>query len=257
MMLNRPEEPKSKIEQAFDFYEKNAKKLNRLFKWTGIIVVILLVCHFGILGYNRYVYNNQLKRTVNQIAQLVDNVRTTYAVNTETKSDIMKLMVQSKTMPDFLIKDGRLYNVYGGTIAVSSSLPIDDTSAHRMLPTFKIAYQGLAKEVCVALAKLHWGDEKSGLIATAVGHIDNKGIDTALRDVEEEREKSEVKVKTKSGEIKKINRPSRILPTVGKPGDQFNPIPFSDMLAQSGCDCGSQHACSFALRYYTYVRNHQ
>ncbi|MBR1825140.1 MAG: hypothetical protein IJ770_00950 [Alphaproteobacteria bacterium] len=254
MMINRPEEPKSTLEQIFDFYEKNAKKLNRLFKWTGIILVTLLVSHLCILGYNRYVYNSQLKRTANQIAQLVDNVRTTYAVHTETKTDIMKLMAQSNTMPDFLVKDGKLYNVYGGTIAVSSSLPVEDRAARQMLPTFKIAYQGLKKEVCVALAKLNWGDEKSGLIATAVGYIDGTGIDTALRDVEEEREKSEVEIKTKSGEIKKINRPARILPTVGKPGDQFNPSPFGDMLAQSGCSCGSQRACSFALRYYTYVR---
>ena len=254
MMLNRPEKPKSAIEQIFDFYDKNAKELNRLFKWTAIIIVTLLVCHLCICGYNRYVYNSQLKRTANQIAQLVDNVRTTYAVHTETKTDIMKLMAQSNTMPDFLVKDGKLYNVYGGTIAVSSSLPIEDRLSKRVLPTFKIAYQGLKKDVCVALAKLSWGDENSGLISAAVGHIDSTGVDTALRDIEEETEKAEVEVKTPSGEVKTVRRPARILSTVGKLGDQFNPTPFGDMLAESGCSCGNQRACSFALRYYTYVR---
>ncbi len=255
MMLNRPEEPKSKIEQAFDFYEKNAKKLNRLFKWTGIIIMVLLICHFSFKGYERYVYNIQLKSTVNQIAQLVDNVRTTYAVHTENKTDIMKLMAQSATMPDFLVKDGKLYNVYGGTIAVSSSLPIEDRTTHQMLPTFKIAYQGLKQDVCVALAQMNWGDSRGGLISAAVGYIDNFGTDTALRDIEEETEKNEIDVKTSTGEIKRIRKATRTLSTIGKPSDTFNPIPFDLSRAQSGCNCGNQRACSFALRYYTYVRN--
>ncbi|MBR6355889.1 MAG: hypothetical protein IKR92_03435 [Alphaproteobacteria bacterium] len=252
MMINRPEEPKSKLEEIFDFYEKNAKKLNRLFKWTGIIVFLLLVTHCSLWGYNRYVYNNQLKRTANQISQLIDNVRTTYAVHTETQTDIMKLMAQSNTMPDFLVRDGRLYNVYGGTIAVSSSLPVEDKKTGKLLPTFKIAYQGLKREVCIDLAKLNWGNEKNGLYAAAVGQINNQGIDTALRDIEENTEGGEVEIE-EDGVKKTIIKPSYTLATVGKPNNSLNTVPFEELKAASGCSCGTRRACSFALRYYTYT----
>lgn len=252
MMINRPEEPKSKIEKIFDFYEKNAKKLNRLFIWTGIIIFLLLVTHFSFWGYNRYVYNNQLKRTANQISQLIDNVRTTYAVHTETPTDIMKLMAQSNTMPDFLVRDGRLYNVYGGTIDVSSSLPIEDKKTGKMLPTFKIAYQGLKRDVCVDLAKLSWGNAQTGLVAVAVGQINSQGVDTALRDLEENTDGGEVEIE-EDGVKKIIKRPAYTLSTVGKPNNPLNPTPFEDMTAKSGCSCGTRRACSFALRYYTYT----
>ncbi len=252
MMINRPEEQKSKLEEIFDFYEKNAKKLNRLFKWTGFIIFLLLVVHGCFWGYNRYVYNTQLKRTANQISQLIDNVRTTYAVHTQTHTDIMKLMAKSNTMPDFLVRDGRLYNVYGGTIAVSSSLPVQDKQTGKLLPTFKIAYQGLTKEVCVALAQLSWGNEKNGLMAAAVGQINAQGIDTALRDIEENTEGGAVEVE-ENGVKKTIIKPAYTLPTVGKPNDPLNPTPFEERTASSGCSCGTRRACSFALRYYTYT----
>lgn len=252
MMLNKPEEKKSFLEQVFDFYEKNAKNLNLLFKWTGIIIVSLLVIHWCLLGYHRYVYAQQLKRTVNQISQLVDNVRTTYAVHTETKTDIMKLMAQSNTMPDFLVRDGRLYNVYGGTIAVSSSLPVTDKQTGKIFPTFKIAYQGLRQDVCVDLAQLDWANGNTGLIAAAVGYIDGSGIDTALRDLEENTDGGFIEV-VEEGVKKLVEKKAYTLPTVGKPNDAFNPVPFSPLLAKSGCSCGSRRACSFALRYYTYT----
>lgn len=252
MMINRPEESKSSIEKVFDFYEKNAKKLNRLFKITALIIFLLLVTHFSLWGYNRYVYNNMLKRTANQISQLIDNVRTTYAVHTQTQTDIMKLMARSNTMPDFLVRDGRLYNVYGGTIAVSSSLPIRDGKTGKLLPTFKIAYQGLRHDVCVDLAQLEWGNERTGLIAVALGQINGNGVDTALRDLEEDTSGGIVEIE-EDGVKKAVEKPAYALSTVGKPNDPFNPTPFSSIRAESGCSCGARRACSFALRYYTYT----
>ena len=253
MMINRPEEPKSKIELVFDFYEKNAKNLNRLFKWTGLIIALFIIINLCFWVYNRYVYTTQLKRTTNQISQLIDNVRTTYAVHTQSKTDIMKLMAQSGTVPGFMIRNGKLYNVYGGTIAVSSSLPIEDKKTKKMLPTFKIAYQGLSKDVCAALAQLNWGGDENGLVAAAVGYIDDAGIDTALRDIETDTLGGVKEVTDENGITRKIRQPSYALSTVGKPHDRFNPVPFGKVLAQSGCNCSNRRACSFALRYYTYT----
>jgi len=244
------EEPQTLVEKVKYFYEKNAKKLNRLFKLTGFFIVFFTVFHFVYYGYTRYDFTTKLKRTANQISQLVDNVRTTYAVHVKSNTDIMKLMAASNTMPDFLVRDGKLYNVYGGAIIVNSSLPVINEKNKQPRATFKIAYQGLSKETCVALAQLDWGGEKSGLIAVAVGSIDNKGVDTALRDVEQETEGGTQEVTDADGNKKIINMPIRTLPTVGKPGDQFNPTPFGKTLAESGCACGKYRGCSFALRYY-------
>jgi hypothetical protein len=182
----------------------------------------------------------------------VDNVRTTYAVHTETKTDIMKLMAQSNVMPDFMVKDGKLLNVYGGGISVVSSTPI--MHGEQSFPTFKIAYQGLSKEVCMALSYLNWGGIESGLISEALGYIDENGIDTALRDIEEIVEEEVTEVDDEDGNKKWAKKPQRVLANVAKPEDPMNPLPFSERAAEDGCKCDNARSCSFALRYFTHVR---
>lgn len=250
-MIKR-QEPVSNIEKIFDFCERNYKKLKKIFILTFSCIFLLLFFRLSLWAIERYTFNRDLNRTVNQISQLVDNVRTTYAVHTTTKTDIMRLMANSNTLPDFMVKEGKLYNVYGGGIVVSSSAPVMEGSAS--LPTFKIAYQGLKKNVCMALAYLNWGGEQSGLISEALGYIDENGVDTALRDIEENQENQYVEVAGREGQMKLMVLPKRTLLNVAKPGDTLNPPPFSEVLAESGCDCGTRRACSFALRYYTYLR---
>ena len=248
----RNQEPESNLEKIFDFCERNYKKLKRIFLLTFTCVFLLLFFRLTLWAVERYTFNRDLNRTVNQISQLIDNVRTTYAVHTTTKTDIMRLMAASNTMPNFLVKEGKLYNVYGGGIVVSSSAPIVD--GDKSFPTFKIAYQGLKKDVCMALAYLDWGGEQSGLISEALGYIDAEGVDTALRDIEDSQDDRIIEVAGKGGEVKLVMLPKQMLHNVAKVGDTLNPPPFTEILADSGCDCGNRRACSFALRYYTYLR---
>ncbi len=250
--MMRIHEPESNIERIFDFCERNYKKLKRIFIITFSCIFLLLFSRLTIWAVNRYTFNRDLNRTVNQISQLIDNVRTTYAVNTSTKTDIMRLMAQSNTMPGFLVQDGKLVNIYGGGIAVSSANPVirDDKS----LPTFKIAYQGLKKDVCMALSYLDWGGKESGLISVALGSIDSEGVDTALRDIEEDVEDEQVEITIPGGRKKWVKLPRKIMANIAKPDDVSNPTPFTEDLADEGCNCGSQRSCSFALRYYTYLR---
>ena len=250
--MMRFQEPESNLEKIFDFYDRNHKKLKKIFVITFSCIFLLLFSRLLIWAVGRYTFNRDLNRTVNQISQLIDNVRTTYAVHTSAKTDIMRLMAQSGTMPDFLVKDGELINVYGGSIVVASSLPV--VSGEKSFPTFKIAFQGLKKDVCMALSQLNWGNAESGLISEAIGYINDKGIDTALHDIEEINEDAVVEVVIPGGRRKLVKIPRRVMQNVAKPNDDMNPTPFTSALADAGCDCGAQRSCSFALRYYTYLR---
>lgn len=251
--MKRQAEPETNFEKFLEFYDTNKKRLKRIFKLTFLCIVLILLSRLSFWAIQRYTYNRDLSITIHQISQLVDNVRTTYAVNTMQKTDIMKLMVQANTMPDFLVQDGKLINVYGGGIVVSSSLPVMENNIP--LPTFKIAYQGLKKDICMALSALNWGSTESGLISEAVGYIDANGVDTALRDIEEDNTEKTVAITDKKGRTKMVKIPPQPLTTVAKPNDAFNPTPFNEVAAESGCNCGTYRSCSFALRYYTYNRH--
>ena len=250
--MYRRREPETNWEKFLEFYEHNYKKLKRIFIFTSVCIFLLLFSRLVMWTTERYVFNRDLNRTVNQISQLVDNVRTTYAVHTETKTDIMRLMAQSNIMPDFMVDDGKLLNVYGGGISVVSSSPI--IFGEESFPTFKIAYQGLSKEVCMALSYLNWGGIESGLISEALGYIDENGVDTALRDIEEDTTNEVVEIDIPGGRKKWVKLPQRVLANVARPEDAMNPLPFSEKAAEEGCKCDKNRSCSFALRYYTHVR---
>ncbi|MBR3676764.1 MAG: hypothetical protein IKN71_06485 [Alphaproteobacteria bacterium] len=247
----KQQDPETNWEKFLEFYDVNKKRLKLIFKLTFWCIVLILFARFSVWGVQRYLFNRDLNRTVHQISQLVDNVRTTYAVNTAVqKTDIMRLMVKANTVPDFLVRDGRLINVYGGGIVVASSTPIMDGPIPR--PTFKIAYQGLRKDVCMALSALNWGTVESGLIAEAVGYVDETGTDTALRDLEEDNLEKSMEVTDKKGRKKTVVIPPRRLGTVARPADTYNPTPFNEVMAEKGCACKNYRSCTFALRYYTY-----
>ena len=250
--MARQQDPETNFEKFLEFYDTNKKKLKRIFKLTFWCIVAIVAIRTSVWAVQRYLFNRDLNRTVHQISQLVDNVRTTYAVHTTQKSDIMRLMAKSNTMPDFLVKDGKLINVYGGGIVVASSKPVIE--GHVSFPTFKIAYQGLRKDVCIALSALNWGSLESGLISEAVGSIDANGTDTALRDLEEDGEEKVAEITDKKGRKRTITLPPQRLSTVAKPEDSFNPTPFNPVVAEKGCSCKEYRSCSFALRYYTYNR---
>ena len=250
-MVRQPD-PETNFEKFLEFYDTNKRKLKLIFKLTFLCIALIILTRTSVWAVQRYLFNRDLNRTVHQISQLVDNVRTTYAVHTTQKTDIMKLMAQSNTMPDFLVRDGRLINVYGGGIVVASSKPMMD--GHVSYPTFKIAYQGLKKDICVALSALNWGNLESGLISEAVGSIDAGGVDTALRDLEEDNEAKTIEVTDKKGRKRNVTLPPQRLSTVAKPDDSFNPTPFNPVVAENGCSCERKRSCTFALRYYTYNR---
>lgn len=250
--MYRRREPETNWEKFLEFYDHNHKKLKHIFIFTGVCIVLLLLSRLTMWTAERYIFNRDLNRTVNQISQLVDNVRTTYAVHTQTKTDIMRLMAQSNIMPDFMVSDGKLLNVYGGGISVVSSSPI--VSGEEVFPTFKISYQGLSKEVCMALSSLNWGNAEGGLISEALGYIDENGVDTALRDIEEDVTDELVEVDISEGHKKWVKLPKPMLSNVAKPDDMMNPLPFSQEAAEEGCKCDKERSCSFALRYYTHIR---
>ena len=237
----RKKQPETKLEKFKEFYSHNKKRLLALIKLILISFFIFIGVRITKTLVERFYYVQKLNSMVNQMAQILDNVRTLYAIG-GYDVDINRMLIKSQTIPANFIKNGKLVNMYGGNIIITKSAPVIDEEGN-LYPTFKISYQGLSRDICVAMATITWEGIGSGLIAEATGYVDENGIDTALHDIEQDAR--DINLQTQRQYFSKEH-----ISTVAKPFDRFIPTPFNKYQAMRGCACIKKHNCSFAMRYY-------
>ena len=219
--------------------------------WTIVCLIV------GIFGYYTYKwgkmsleklrYGTLLNATVQQISQVIDNIRMTYTIHNPYGEFSVPRLVETGFLPPFMMKNNELYNLYGGRIVIMPAPMIENRAKELATPTFKLSYQGLSKQTCIDLALLDWGDKIKGLVAVALG-VAEWGADSALNAVDG----MEYNNMGNGG----MPRPRQYTFNVAKPGDTLYPVPFSKANAKLGCSCQTKKDnCSFALRYAVYDVN--
>lgn len=241
------------------------RKKERQEKIKRILEIIFLVCLFvgGAIHYlnkwtkqsiNKLDQDTTLNATTQQVSQIIDNVRMSYAIYRDEKEISMERLIELGAVPESIVYGKHAYNLYGGDIVIEPSRPLENIKEAVESPTFKMSYRGLPHQACVEMALLDWGDKLKGLLAIAIGEYDGEH-DTALEEIDKIYKKPEPIVF-----IDPRGRKRTILPrqhyvlNVAKPGDDFMPAPFSLEYAEGGCSCARHESdCSFAWRYTIYA----
>lgn len=211
-----------------------------------------LLFSFLKVNYQSLQFLTKLNLTTHQISNLVDNIRTHYMVYDEETETSVERLIEVDAIPQAIIAEDNksLINPYGGNIIIAPSDKLRNVKDNLESTTFKMSYQGLPKDVCVNLAMMDWGDKVKGLLAVAIGSIDDEtGTDVALEDID--RKETDVKFTSftdAKGRRRSIRQRRHYSMNVTKPDDHFLPTPFSRGNAKSGCKCKDDN-CSFALRY--------
>ena len=241
-------EPETFWEKFDEFYTYNEKRISRL-------VNFLIVCFVFIIGFkvvNIATFNYKLNKDVNaivpEITGMIRNIRTLYAIHGKNMNNISEMLVKSGAVPAAAVEGKQIKNILGGKVVIISKIKDEKLATEGEKSSFVMAYQGLSHEVCVKLAGLDWGNSKSGLMAEAIGYVDEKGNDTALTDIEYEDAK-EVAVRDSSGRIRYTEVKQRKMYTVARPDDSRTQYPIPENAAILGCACGKTNVCSFVLRY--------
>lgn len=234
--------------------EKQRKQEELAHKAKNFFICFFVVAFFvGGSGYlvSRFVQNQvddvqymkMLNRTTLEISQLVDNIRNVYLLYPDEPPQNIDKLIEAGAVPETLVQnDGNgkyLKNPFGGRIVIEPSEPVGNKDNTVFSPTFKMSYQGLSRRACIDLAVMDWGDNVKGLVAMAVGNVDEMtGTDSALQEIDKDNSMNE------KGRLRRM----RYQMNVAKPNDKFMPAPFSRGNAETGCFC-SENGCSFALRY--------
>ena len=226
---------------------------NTLCRAAKYIFGILCICGL-IFVAARLVYNYQrtamMRRVMAQVEQLVANIRTLYTMQYDSPQDLVQELQIREVLPAEMFVDGKIKTPYGGVVAVQSSHDVESIKNGQMLPSFKLSYQGLTHRQCVDLATMNWGNERNGLLATAVGYINRNKVDTALFDIDRQFKIGQIYIiRDKQGNFRFAKEPVKYQFNVAKPDDSFMPTPLTFTQANAGCLCSKHANCSFALRY--------
>ena len=153
-----------------------------MIEMLGVLAIIGVLSVGGIAGYSKAMMKFKINKTVQQISEIVANVRTLYAQQKNYNGLNTGTAVQMGVIPDELstgFQFGRITNVFGGNIRVESVYNEYEHSYN----LFMVGFEGLPEEACISLATANWGTtDQSGVKGVLVGWLSYGGSFAPFRD---------------------------------------------------------------------------
>lgn len=156
-----------------------------MIEMLGVIAIIGVLSLAGLAGYQKAMAKHKSNKTVNQMAQIVNNMRTAflnaqsgqypYADFGASKDDAKTLEGMQKAValhifPDEMVQDRTaavVRNVYKGDVYIITE---------DMGETFEVVFEDLPKEVSVAIGTMDWGtSDVTGLQEILINDDENGG----------------------------------------------------------------------------------
>jgi len=137
-----------------------------MIEMLGVLAIIGVLSMAGLAGYQKAMAKHKANRTVNQMAQIVNNMRTAflnsqsgqypYADFGPNKEDAktlegMQKAVALRVFPEEMVQDkvsATVRNVYKGDVYIITE---------DMGETFEVVFEDLPKEVSVTIGTMDWG----------------------------------------------------------------------------------------------------
>ena len=143
-----------------------------MIEMLGVLAIIGVLSVGGIAGYSKAMMKYKINKTVDQISQIVGNVRTLFG--SQKKYNIWyggdgngkTIIKKAHLVPDEMWNSSdNIENPFGGGIQLHGAHKGGSNGYDK---AFVIEYSGLPEEACMELATYDWGSgSSSGLIAVA------------------------------------------------------------------------------------------
>ena len=158
------------------------KKFNRaqesgrsMIEMLGVLAIVGVLSVGGISGYSKAMGKYKINQCLDQIANLIINIRSTFANQTDfsgaTTANIIALGIATNDMLN--AQGNALVNPFNGAINVKAT---DGGAA-----SFEITYAGLDTSACQNIALADWGAAaSSGLVSIKINNTTYQWADSSL-----------------------------------------------------------------------------
>jgi len=230
-----------------------------MIEMLGVLAIIGVLSVGGIAGYSRAMTKYRTNKTIDQVTMLVTNIRTLYAQQNNFEELYNASAYDLGVIPDDLVPAGftntndntsTLKNAFKGNVFINSAPATSDDATNHLPTAFEIAFNGLSREACVAMATSDWGSgSSSGLIGiTFSGDASGAGIGSASS-LESGKE---MYVGCTGGDASTATVGKIIACPTGSTATGSYRIPLSVANASKACNCtgASSNKCSIVWRYF-------
>jgi len=159
---------------------KSMQSGRSMIEMLGVLAIIGVLSVGGIAGYSKAMTKFKINKTIDQVSQIVANIRTLYGSQKGKYSGLWcddsdgcttnqsggKILKKAHVVPDEMWdSSGKLENAFGGIVKIH---PANKGGSNGWDKAFNIEFRGLPEEACMELATYDWGSgSSSGLIAIA------------------------------------------------------------------------------------------
>ena len=154
------------------FNKMNEKNENgrSMIEMLGVLAIIGVLSVGGIAGYSKAMMKFKINKTIEQVAQIVTNIRTLYIQQKDYNGLDTTTAIQMGAIPDDLETKvtnswGSIKHSFGGDITLGHPWTADTSSGSWNVNSdddgFYISITSLPKEACMALATTDWGSSDS------------------------------------------------------------------------------------------------
>lgn len=149
---------------------KNEQSGRSMVEMLGVLAIIGVLSIGGISGYSKAMAKFRVNKTLDQISMLVMNIRSLYSGNINYTGLSDQVAIQMGIIPRDMLPAGKteadataIINAYQGAVL----LTVGNTGGAGR--SFTVAYTGLTREACVAIATADWGSQAgSGLVSISI-----------------------------------------------------------------------------------------
>ena len=154
-------------------YYKDEQSGRSMVEMLGVLAIIGVLSVAGIAGYSKAMAKYKLSKTTDQVSMLVANIRTLYSGQRNYAGLTTAKAIAFGVVPsEMVISPETISNAYSGKVDVGEETPESGIAGG----AFKVAFSGLGRDTCIALATSDWGSgSSSGLIKVIVGQNEFTG----------------------------------------------------------------------------------
>lgn len=135
-----------------------------MIEMLGVLAIIGVLSVGGIAGYSKAMQKYRTNKTLEQITQVINGVRTLYAHQKSYNGINASVLKKAKILPESAF-DGststNARNPFGGELYIYSS-------SNSVVNAVTLQLDNIPEDACIDLASQDWGDSSGGLIAYAV-----------------------------------------------------------------------------------------
>ena len=151
-----------------------------MIEMLGVLAIIGVLSVGGIAGYSKAMEKWKINKTIEQIEQITYNIFSTYA-NQKTMEDIsslvfdghnqLELMKSLGFIPEDMVVDGQLKNLFGGELDIFAGSYYCDSSSnfsHKCEKYVSFELYNISKEACLTLGSMNWAKGSSAVIGVGI-----------------------------------------------------------------------------------------